>query len=40
VPLPAIARQPRRLDAKDRTHLPIAHCAQQAFKAGTGSSVS
>ncbi|HZY41347.1 MAG TPA: hypothetical protein VFF59_05020, partial [Anaerolineae bacterium] len=34
MPVPAIARQPRRLNAEDGTHLPIAERAQQAFKAG------
>src|SRR5665213_2007021 len=33
VPVPAIARQPRHLDAEDGAHLPIAKRAQQAFKA-------
>src|ERR1035437_1179764 len=34
MPVPAIARQPRRLNAEDGAHLPIAKRAQQAFKAG------
>src|ERR1039458_10458857 len=33
MPVPAIARQPRRFDAEDGAHLPIAKRAQQAFKA-------
>src|SRR5665213_2189833 len=33
VPVSAIPRQPRRLEAEDGAHLPIAKCAQQAFKA-------
>ena len=32
MPVPAIARQPRRLNAEDGAHLPIAQRAQQAFK--------
>src|ERR1022692_2700280 len=34
MPVPAIARQPRCLNAEDRAHLPIAERAQQAFKTG------
>src|ERR1017187_1805319 len=34
MPVPAIARQPRRLNAEDSAHLPIAERAQQAFKTG------
>src|ERR1035441_3519048 len=34
MPVPAIARQPRRLNAENGAHLPIAKRAQQAFKAG------
>src|ERR1035437_6004595 len=34
MPVPAIARQPRRLNAEDGAHLPIAERTQQAFKAG------
>src|SRR5450432_3887998 len=38
MPVPAIARQPRRLNTEDGTHLPIAQRAQEAFKAMTESS--
>src|SRR5258708_9679954 len=34
MPVPAIARQPGRLNAEDGADLPIAQRAQQAFKAG------
>src|ERR1039457_27671 len=34
MPVPAISRQPRRLNAENGAHLPIAERAQQAFKAG------
>src|SRR5664279_651014 len=34
MPVPAIARQPRRLNAEHGTDLPIAQRTQQAFKAG------
>src|ERR1019366_3018669 len=34
MPVPAIARQPRRLNAEDGAHLPIAEPTQQAFKTG------
>jgi hypothetical protein len=33
VPVPTIARQPRRLNAEDRANPPIAECAQEPFKA-------
>jgi hypothetical protein len=38
MPVPAIARQPRRLNAEDGAHLTIAERAQEAFKAMTESS--
>src|ERR1017187_5523463 len=34
MPVPAIARQPRRFNAEDGADLPIAQFAQQTFKAG------
>src|SRR6266700_1584427 len=40
MPVPAIARQPRCLNAEDRAHLSIAERAQQAFKTRTVSSRS
>jgi len=38
MPVPAIARQPRRLNTEDGAHLPIAQRAQEAFKAMAESS--
>ena len=40
MPVPTIARQPRRLNAEHGADLPIAQRAQQAFKAGAPCSAS
>src|SRR5258708_39437799 len=40
MPVPAVARQPRRFHAEDGSNLPIAQSPQQAFKAGAACSGS